>query len=79
MSIQTGMEHTCQTGIQHSNNSILEMAIADFFHCKNIPDHIFESTWFKQKKAKYVGSDFKIPNRKQIGGKFFSDIYTYLC
>ncbi len=31
MSIQTGIEHTCQTDIQHSNNSILETAIADFF------------------------------------------------
>ena len=72
MSIQAGMEHVCQTDIQHSNNSILEMAIVDFFHCENIPDHVVESTWFKQllDKARYVGSDFKIPSRKKIGGRF---------
>ncbi len=70
MSIQVGMERVCQTDIQHSNNSILEMAIADFFHCKNIPDCDVESVCFKQllEKARYVGSDFKIPSRKKIGG-----------
>ncbi len=73
MSIQAGMEHVCQTDIRHSNNSILEMAIADFFHCENIPDCVVESVRFKQllEKARYVGSDFKIPSRKKIGGKFF--------
>ena len=83
MTIQTGMERTCQSDIRHTNNAILEMAIADFFHCKNIPDRVVESTQFKQllEKAKYVGSDFKIPHRKKIGGKtndnyFFS--YNFL-
>ncbi len=68
---QTGMEHTSQSDIPHTNNAILEMAIADFFHCKNIPDRVVESTRFKQvlEKAKYGGSDFKIPQRKKIGGK----------
>ncbi len=82
MSIQAGMERVCKMNIRHSNNSILEMAIADFFHCKNIPDCVVESVCFKQllDKARYVGSDFKTPSRKKIGGKFFSsDIYTYLC
>ncbi len=73
MSIQAGMERVCQTDIQNSNNSILEMAIADFFHCKNIPDCVVELVRFKQllEKARYVGSDFKVPSRKKIGGKLF--------
>ena len=82
MSIQAGMERVCQTDIRHSNNSILEMAIADFFHCENTHDQFVESVHFKQllEKARYVGSDFRIPSRKKIGGKlFFSIIYTYLC
>ena len=68
MTIQTGMERTCQSDIRHTNNAILEMAIADFFHCKNIPDRVVESSRFKQllEKAKYVGSDFKIPHRKKL-------------
>ena len=67
------MQRVCQTDIRHSNNSILEMAIADFFHCENIPDRVVELVCFKQllEKARYVGSDFKIPSRKKIGGKFF--------
>ncbi len=79
MSIRAGMECVCQTDIQHSNNSILEMAIADFFHCENIPDRVVESVRFKQllEKARYVGSDFKIPSRKKIGGKFFF-LLTYI-
>ncbi len=44
MTIQTGMERTCQSDILHTNNAILEMAIADFFHCENIPDRVVEST-----------------------------------
>ena len=68
MTIQTGMERTCQSDIRHTNNAILEMAIADFFHCENIPDRVVESSRFKQllEKAKYVGSDFKIPHRKKL-------------
>ncbi len=76
------MERVCQTDIQHSNNSILEITIADFSHCKNIPDRVVESVCFKQllEMARYVGNDFKIPSWKKIEGKFFSsDIYTYLC
>ncbi len=68
MTIQTGIECTFQSDIHHTNNTILEMAIADFFHCENIPDRMVQSTWFKQllEKAKYVGSDFKIPHRKKL-------------
>ncbi len=34
MTIQTGIERTCQSDICHTNNAILEMAIADFFTAK---------------------------------------------
>ncbi len=44
MTVQTGMERICQSDIRHTNNAILEMAIADFFHCENIPDRVVEST-----------------------------------
>ncbi len=68
MTIQTGIEPMMQSDIQHSNNTILEMAIADFFHCENIPDRVGDFTWFQQilEKAKYVGSGFKVPHRKTL-------------
>jgi hypothetical protein len=28
--------------IRKSNNATVEMAIADFFHCENIPDEVVE-------------------------------------
>ncbi len=34
MTIQTGIKRTCQSDIHHTNNAILEMAIADFFTAK---------------------------------------------
>ncbi len=34
MTIHTGMERTLQSDIHHTNNAILEMAIADFFIAK---------------------------------------------
>ncbi len=73
MSIQDGMVFVCQTDIRHSKISILQLAIADFFHCENIPDCVVESVCFKQllEKARYVGSNFKVSSRKKIGGKLF--------
>ncbi len=46
------------------------MAIADFFHCENIPDLVVESPRFKRMVfvLSTVGSDFEIPNQMQIGG-----------
>ena len=35
-------------GIHKSHNAIVEMAIADFFHCENIPDAVVESPRFKR-------------------------------
>ena len=34
--------------IRKSHNAIVEMAIADFFHCENIPDAVVESPRFKR-------------------------------
>ncbi len=44
MTIPLGMEKTNEFNIQRSNDANLEMAIANFFHCKNVADHIVEST-----------------------------------
>lgn len=47
------------------------MAIADFFHCDNLPDTLAESPRFRRiiNLARLVGSDFKCPNKKLIGGE----------
>ncbi len=44
MTIQVGMEKTTHFNIQRSNDANLEMAIANFFQCKNVADCIVEST-----------------------------------
>ncbi len=56
--------------IWKSNNAIVEMAIADFFHCENIPDAVVELPRFLWlvRMCRLVGEDFIVPNRKQIGG-----------
>jgi hypothetical protein len=43
--------------IRKSHNAIVEMAIADFFHCENIPDAVVESPRFKRlvKVCRLVG------------------------
>jgi hypothetical protein len=56
--------------IWKSNNAIVEMAIADFFHCENIPDAVVDLPSFARlvRVCRLVGNDFVIPNRKSIGG-----------
>ena len=46
--------------IRKSHNAIVEMAIADFFHCENIPDAVVEPPRFKRlvKVCRLVGDDF---------------------
>ncbi len=44
--IHVGMERASQLDIRKSNNAAMEMAIADFFHCENIPDQAAESSQF---------------------------------
>jgi hypothetical protein len=40
-SISAGIHH--QTDIHQVNNTIAQMAIADFFHCENISDLVVET------------------------------------
>ncbi len=49
------------------------MAIQDFFHCENIPDNVIKLNWIKKmlQQARLIGKDFKIPDRRKIGGKYF--------
>ena len=67
-SISAGLQH--QTDIRKVNNALAQMAIADFFHCENIPDGVVESPRFKRMVYVLgkVGSDFEIPKHRQIGG-----------
>jgi hypothetical protein len=67
-SISAGIHH--QTDIRQVNNTIAQMAIADFFHCENISDLVVETPRFKRmvNVLSKIGSDFEIPKRKQIGG-----------
>jgi hypothetical protein len=46
------------------------MAIADFFHCKNIPDAVVKLPRFiwLVRVCRLVREDFIVPNRKQIEG-----------
>jgi hypothetical protein len=62
---------TMNLDIQKSNNATVEMAIADFFHCENIPDSVVESPRFIRlvRLCRLVGDDFVVPHRKKIGGE----------
>ena len=59
-----------QGDIRVANNSRLGMAIADLWHCHNFSDLAVESARFKLviKYARLMGSDFRIPHRRKIGG-----------
>ena len=54
------------------------MSISNFWHCENIPDRVFESHRFQIliMKARLVGSDFSIPNRRQVGGDILDHNYN---
>jgi hypothetical protein len=60
-----------------SHNAIVEIAIADFFHCENIPDAVVESPRFKRlvKVCCLVGEDFVVPNCKKVGGELLDVNY----
>ncbi len=55
---------TINLDIRKSNNANIEMAIADFFHCENIPDAVVELPRFIQlvRMCHLVGEDFIVPN-----------------
>ncbi len=47
MTIDVGIEHASQLDIRKSNKAVMEMAIADFFYCENIPNWVAESSHFQ--------------------------------
>ena len=59
-----------QMDIRRSNDAKVEMAIADFFHCENIPDAVVESPRFKRliSVCRLLGDKFVPPNAHKIGG-----------
>jgi len=60
-----------QLDIRRSNDAMMvEMAIADFFHCENIPDAVVESPRFKRliSVCRLLGDKFVPPNAHKIGG-----------
>ena len=63
--------------IRKSHNATVEMAIADFFHCENIPDAVVESPRFKRlvKVCRLVGDDFVVPNCTKVGGELLDINY----
>ena len=65
------------TDIRKSHNAIVEMAIANFFHCENIPDAVAELSRCKRlvKVCRHVGDDFVVPNCKKIGGELLDINY----
>jgi hypothetical protein len=64
--------------IRKSNNATVELAIVDFFHCKNIPDAVVESLRFIQlaRVCHLVGEDFVVPHQKQIEGELLDLNYA---
>ena len=72
---------TMQLDIRRCNDAKVEMAIADFFHCENIPDAVVESPRFKRliSVCRLVGDKFVPPNSHKIGGQLldlnFSNTY----
>ena len=68
-SIKAALTNQVDADICRSNNAMLEMAIADCWHCNDFTDATVESARFARviKLAKLVRNDFKIPHRKKIG------------
>ena len=76
--INAAMDNASQNDIRMSNNSQLQTEIANFWHCENIPDQVVESHCFQTltTKARLAGSDFKIPNRRQVDGGILDHNYN---
>jgi hypothetical protein len=67
-SVSAGIQH--QMDICKVNNALAQMAIANFFHCENIPDMVVELPRFKRMVSilSKVESNFEIPKQRQIRG-----------
>ncbi len=63
--------------ISKSHNAIVEMAIADFYHCENIPDAVVKLPRFKRlvQVCHLVGEDFVVPNCMTVGGELLDINY----
>ena len=71
LDIHAAMTRPSRDGdLRKVNHTALTTAIADFFHAHNISDHTVESQrWLHVLQcARSVGSNYKCPNRKDIGG-----------
>jgi hypothetical protein len=78
LSSQSSISASIQNmGIRKSHNATVEMTIAHFFHCENIPDAVVESPRFKRlvKVCCLVGEDFVVPNCMKIGGELLDINY----
>ncbi len=66
--------------ISRRNDALLEMAIANFFHCENIADRVVELTRFKYvlKQAGLVGGEFWTPTRKKLEAFFQLDLLLHI-
>ena len=67
-----------QTDIRKSNNSRLQMAIADLIHCEGLAFAISESPRMMAviRVARLVGNDFTPPSRRQVSGKLLTANYN---
>jgi hypothetical protein len=77
LSLQRTMS-TMNLDILKSNNATVEMANADFFHCKNIPDAVVELPRFVRlvRVCCLVGDDFVVPHWKKIGDELLDLSYA---
>ena len=56
-----------------SNNTQMEIAVATFFCCENLPDVAVNSYYFRRalQLARTVGNDLKLSGRMKVGGSLF--------
>ncbi len=68
--IDTAFENMKQQDLNQMNQARMDVSIATFFHENNLSDSAAESPAFAMmiKNARLVGSDYKCPPRKAIGG-----------
>lgn len=76
--IATAMENISAGDLRVANTAQLDMAIANFWHCDNIPDAAVESPRFKYllKCARLVSKEYKPPHRKRIAGELLDLNYA---
>ena len=67
---------TMNLDIRKSNNATIEMAIADFFHCENIPDADVESPRFVRlvRVCRLVGDDLLFPIGRRLEASYLTSI-----